>query len=237
MKRWLLLAMLPVALSLPAADLEGVASGAAADLQKALSELSAARQQIEAERLPLARRLRELEQKLVDRKAEYAKAQRFQENQLVELNALKAEAKKRGEEVKYVDSLLGEYARAFRSRLNFIEEPRYRTLFENVEKAATSADLSAAEKFSQRSALLISALERDESALGGEVFEGKALDKQGRVQHGKVAVIGPVAMFAGSAADVAGLLQQELNKADPTILQIDRQLDEASRALVTTGQG
>jgi hypothetical protein len=36
--------------------------------------------------------LTELEQKLIERKADYAKAQRFQDNQLVELNALKREA-------------------------------------------------------------------------------------------------------------------------------------------------
>ncbi len=221
----------------PAQDLEALGSGASADLQKALAELSAARQAVEAERLPLARRLSDLEQKLADRKAEFARAQRFQENQLVELNALKAEAKQRSEEVKYIDSLLSEYARAFRSRLNFIEEPRYASLFAAVERAAASADLSPAEKFSRRSVLLTTAVQRSEEALGGEIFEGQALDKQGRVQRGKVALIGPVAMFAGSSGGSAGLLQQELNKADPTVIQVDRNLDEASRALVTTGTG
>ncbi len=114
MRRFLLLAALLAPLAALTQDLEGLATGAAADLQKALGELSQARQEIEAERLPLARALTELEQKLADRKAEYVKAQRFQENQLVELNALKAEARQRSEEVKYIDSLLSEYTRAFR---------------------------------------------------------------------------------------------------------------------------
>jgi biopolymer transport protein ExbB len=220
-----------------AQDIEGVASGAAADLQKALAELSAVRQQIETERLPLARQLADLEQKLADRRADHAKTQRFQENQLVELNVLKADAKLRSDEVKYVDSLLSEYARAFRSRLNFIEEPRYQAMFDAVEKAESSADLPPAEKFSQRSALLTTALKRNEVALGGELFDGKALDKQGLVQQGKVALIGPVAMFASSSGNIAGVLQQELNKADPSIVQLDKSLEEASRNLVTTGTG
>jgi biopolymer transport protein ExbB len=228
---------LPLAFSVRSQDLEGVASGAASDLQKALAELSAVRQEVETERLPLARKLAELEQKLADRRAELAKAQRFQENQLVELNALKGEAKLRSDEVKYIDSLLSEYARSFRSRLNFIEEPRYQTILNSVEKAAAAPDLSPAERFSQRSVLLTTALKRGESALGGELFEGKALDKQGRVQPGKVALIGPVAMFASSSGDVAGLLQQELNRADPTVIPLDKKLDEACRALVATGQG
>ena len=170
---------------------------------------------MEAERLPLARKVSELEQELINRRAELAKAQRFQENQLVELNALKAEAKRLSEEVKYTDSLLTEYARAFRSRLSFVEEPRYTAMFDAVDKAGASADLSAADKFAQRSVLLTTALQRAEAAQGGELIDAKALDKQGLVQSGKVALIGPVAMFSSGSGGAAGLLQQELNKADP----------------------
>lgn len=230
-----LTALLP--LGLLAQDMDAVAAGATADLQTALAELSAARQQIEDERLPLARQVTELEQKLADKKSELARAQRFQENQLVELNALKAEAKRQGEEVKYVDSLLTEYARAFRSRLNFVEEPRYQELFARLEKAAGAADLAPAEQFSQRSVLLTTALERIESALGGVLLDGQALDKQGRVQPGKVALIGPVATFASSTGETTGLLQQELNKPDPTVVSPDAKLDAAARALATTGTG
>jgi biopolymer transport protein ExbB len=220
-----------------AQGLDGVVGGAADDLQKATTELSSSRQQIEAERLPLARRVSELEQELIKRRAELAKAQRFQENQLVELNALKADAKRQADEVKYIDSLLTEYARAFRSRLNFVEEPRYQTVLETADQVAANADLSATEKASRRLVLLNTALERAENAQGGESFEGKALDKQGLVQSGKVAVFGPVAMFASSSGGGAGLLQQELNKADPTIAQLEENLVDASRTLVTSGNG
>ncbi len=99
-----------------------------------------------------------MEQKLIDRRAEFAKAQRFQENQLVELNTLKAEARRVSEEVKYIDSLLTEYARAFRSRLHFVEEPRYAAAFDELEKAA-APDLTSPQRFDRRSALLTTALE------------------------------------------------------------------------------
>ncbi len=229
--------LLPVSFAGVAQTFDDALTGATADLQKATAELATARQEIEAERLPLARRITDLEQQLVSRRAELAKAQRFQENQLVELNALKAEAKRQADEVKYMDSLVTEYARAFRSRLNFIEEPRFRSLLEDVDLAAAKSDLTTKEKFTRRSVLLNTALQRAASAQGGELFEGKALDKQGLVQSGKVAVFGPVAMFASSSGPAAGLLQQELNKADPTIAQLEARLSDASRALVTTGSG
>jgi biopolymer transport protein ExbB len=233
----LLLTGVVAAAGLSAQDLEGMAAGAAADLEKSLAELASMRQQVESERLPLARRLRELEQQFADRRAELARAQRFAENQLVALNALKAEARSRGDEVKYLDSLLTEYTRAFRSRLNFIEEPRYQAVLEAVEKAAVAPGPTPAERFDQRSAILKTALERAAAALGGEIFPGQALDQRGLVQAGRVALFGPVAMFASDAGDTAGLLQQELNRADPTVLAVDRATATASRALVTTGQG
>lgn len=233
----LMLAALMPAVALCAQELETLNTGATADLQKALAELSAARQQVEAERLPLARQVTGLEQKLSESRAEFAKAQRFQENQLVELNALKAEARQRADEVKYIDSLLGEYERSFRSRLNFVEEPRYAAMFDAIEKAGAAPDLAPAEKFSKRSVLLTTALERSESALGGELLDGKALDKQGRVESGKVALIGPVATFASLSGDTAGLLQQELNKADPTVAAMGADLVAPSRTLARTGTG
>jgi biopolymer transport protein ExbB len=220
-----------------AQGLNELGNDARADLQKATEQLATARAEVEAARLPLARRITELEQQLLSRRAELAKAQRFQENQLVELNALKAEARRVVEEVKFTDSLLTEYARAFRSRLNFVEEPRYSAMFQAVDQAATSADISSAERFAQRSRLLPASLDRMERAVGGEIIEGKAIDAKGLVQAGKVALVGPVAMFAANSGEAAGLLQQELNKSDPTIATLDKALQDASRSFVTAGSG
>lgn len=233
----ILVALALAPLQLRANDLQALASGASNDLQRAFAELADVRRAIEEERLPLARKLNGLEQQLADRRAAFAKAQRFQENQLVELNALRNEAKLRSEQAKYVDSLLSEYQRAFRSRLNFVEEPRFKPLFDTLEKVTASADLSPAERFTSRSALLTSALQRTEAALGGELLEGKALDQQGRLRPGKVALIGPVAVFASLEGDTVGVLQQELNKADPTVVQLEGNQVQASRELASTGKG
>lgn len=220
-----------------AQDLNSINTGATEDLKKALASLAEVRQQVETERLPLARELSTLEQKLADQRVELGKAQRFQENQLVELNALKAEAKRRSDEVGYVDSLLSEYSRAFRSRLHFAEEPKYLAVFQEVDKAGVAPDVTPAERLTRRFVILKTAIARGHETLGGEVIEGQALDRQGRVQKGKIALIGPVAMFADTAGTSAGMLQQELNKADPTVVAVDPSVEAASRELVTTGKG
>lgn len=221
-----------------AADvLETVAETAAEDLRKATSELAAARTAVEAERLPIARRITELEQALTSRRAELAKLQRFQENQLVELNALKAEAKRLSEEVKYADSLLTEYARAFRTRLNFVEEPLYAPTLDAIDKAGSSAELAPADRFAERSKLFATSLKRMDAMLGGDLIEARALDQQGMVRSGKAALFGPVAVFASGGTPAAGLLQQELNKSDSSIAKLDKPLENAARQLVTTGSG
>lgn len=220
-----------------AQDLSVIRTEIGVDLQKALAELSELRQDIEKERIPLAQRLAELERNLTDRRAELARAQRFQENQLVELNALKSDAKKTADEVKYIDSLLSEYTKAFRSRLHFIEEPRYSAILEAMEKAESSSDNSASDRFSERAALLTTSLERIESALGGEQFDGRAMDKAGRVRPGEVALVGPVAMFASASGKLSGVLQQELNKTDPSVVPVDSDLESSFRTLVTSGSG
>jgi biopolymer transport protein ExbB len=219
-----------------AQDLAALAAGARTDAEKALAELAEVRKTVEADRVPLTRELGVLEQRLLERRAELAKAQRFQENQLVELNALKAEARRRGEEVKYIDSLLAEYGRAFRSRLHFVEEPRFAAVFAESEKA-TAPDLAPRERLDRRVGVLTAALKRTEGALGGELFEGRALDKRGLLQQGKVALVGPVAIFASGSGEVAGPLQQELNKSDPSVVEISTALSKASRELVSAGRG
>jgi len=220
-----------------AKDLDSLSQTASNDIQQAFIELSQLRQSIDAERLPIARHITDLEQKLTDRRNELSKTQRSQENQLVELNALKSDSKLRSDEVKYIDSLLAEYSRAFRSRLHFVEEPRYAPTFETIEKGVASSDITPADRFTIRSTLLTNALARAEAALGGEIFQGKALDKSGLVRPGKVVLVGPVAMFSADSAGPAGLLQQELNKADPTIAALDPTLEAASRSLAASGTG
>lgn len=220
-----------------AQGLDTVAQHAATDLQSANAELTAARAEVEAVRLPLARRITELEQELIARRAELAKAQRFQENQLVELNALKAEARRASDEAKFTESLVTEYAKAFRSRLNFAEEPRYVAMFDAVDHAGAAADLVPAQRFTQRTVLLTTALERIDRVQGGEIMDGKALDAKGLVQSGKVALVGPVALFAADSGTAAGLLQQELNKADPTVAKLAESLAAASQKLARSGAG
>jgi biopolymer transport protein ExbB len=220
-----------------AQDADALAGSAKADLQKALTELTQVRREVEGEKLPLVRAVNELEQKVLDQKAAFQKAERFQENQLVELNALKAQARVRGEEVKYLDSLLTEYGRAFRSRVHLIEEPRLKPSFEGFDAATASPELGEAERLQKRSELILASLARLKLVAGGDRFEAQALGPSSVLEKGNVALFGPVALFASDQSAAVGLLQQELNKADPTVVPLHGDIVAAGRQLTASGTG
>lgn len=85
-------------------DWDALASGTQEDLKKSLAELAEVRRSIEADKLPLVQQVNALEQQVIEERAALQKAERFQENQLVELNQLRSQVRARSEEVKYLDS-------------------------------------------------------------------------------------------------------------------------------------
>ena len=220
-----------------AQDAETLAASARKDLQEALDQLAEVRAEIEAEKIPLAREVNTLERTLLDARQELQKKQRFQDNQLVELNALKSEVRARNDEVKYLESLLTEYGRGFRVRINIVEEPGIKEKLDPIEAASSSADLSTSEKLARRLELLTLALARVRDVSGGHVIEAAAAGPGGRILSGKSGLLGPISVFVSKDGEVAGVIQQELNKADPSVVPLDPKLNEGIKVLVNSGSG
>ncbi len=237
-KRWgILLALLTLGLASGAADLGILAGEARRDLDEAMAQLASVRSEMEKEIVPLSQEVAALEQRVVQRRLEVQKAERFQENALVELNALKGQTRARADEVKFVDALLTEYERAFRVRTHIAEQERLKPILEAAAKAGTSPDRAPAEQLAGRLALLTASLERLKGAAGGEVFDGKVLSPEGRLESGHIVLIGPVGLFASKDTPLVGLIQQEVNKADPTAFPLPTAQREGVRALATSGSG
>lgn len=232
----LLASVLSASLLVPAADLDSLADNSRKDLDTALVELSALRGQIEAERLPLARKITALEQQVLERRVELDRARRFQENQLVELNALKSDVKRRSDEVKFLEALLGEYLRAFETRIHISEVQRYQEAV-NTAKTAQGGHLAAAEQITRQARLIETALQRLEGAVGGERFEGKALTPAGRLEKGQFALVGPVALFASGESTAAGVVQLQLGSPEPSVVALPDSFNTALKAFTTSGEG
>jgi biopolymer transport protein ExbB len=187
--------------------------------------------------VPLARSVNDLEQALLEERREYERRQRFQENQLLELNSLKAEARTREEEVRFVESLFQEYARALRARMHVIESERLQEPLAAFDAATGATDLDPAEQLRRQSQLLPTAFDRFTRLLGGDRFEASALGPRDVLERGQVVLLGPIAVFASATSDAAGLIEQELNRADPSIIRVSGSYEAGLRELAKTGAG
>lgn len=226
-----------VGVSLKAQDVAAAAGAARSDLDQALKALAEARQRIEAERIPMARSVYDLEQKVIDDRRELEKRQRFQENQLVELNSLKSEVRAREDEVKYVETLMAEHARTLRSRAHVVEAGRMAPVWGRYDAAVGATDISVKDQMERKAELLKVAFDRLEGLIGGDRFEAEVLGPRNVIERGQVVLAGPLGLFASDGGDGVGLVEQELNRADPSVLSPGNEFQQGIRKLMESGEG
>ncbi len=224
---WLLSIVTVVALSLPAqandgdASLSDVARSAEKDLEESLAELTALRQQIAREKLPLNQRLRELEDRLVAVRGEFDTVSRDLDRGNLDLNNLRTDLKSRGDEGAYLGNLLDEYVRNLETRIHIAELQRYREAFEDARDATDSADRSAAEVYTAQVEMVETSLDRLLDDLGGTIFPGQAIGPDGTVHDVEFAVVGPVAMYRSIDGTRAGLAEQRIGSLEPNMIPMD----------------
>ncbi len=207
-------------------------------LEKSLSELSALRELAASENIPLSKKLSDLESQLHEVGREYQNISRSLDGRTLDLNNLRAEIKSRQEESTYLSSLLGEYTRNFEARLHIAEIQRYAAPLEAAKSAVENSNLSEQEVYSAQAALLNVSVERLKEALGGSVFDGKAVDESGVVKNGKFVLVGPVAIFKSNDGQIVGTVEQKLGSLEPSVTTFANNSDSlAADEIITTGGG
>lgn len=222
----------------PEPTFEEAASDIQSRLKESLAELTALREALVAEKLPLSRQLSELQRELTEVRAEFQKTTRLLDTRTLDLTNLKSEIKQREEQSKYITGLLSEYTREFGTRLHRAEEERYAEVLEASELAPENKALSSEEVDQAQLALVRASLDRIDEALGGASFSGNAIDEKGALHKGKFVLVGPVGFFATETGSVVGSAEQRLNSAAPVVLPFsDTQDAAAAREFVSTGSG
>ncbi|RME91657.1 MAG: MotA/TolQ/ExbB proton channel family protein [Verrucomicrobia bacterium] len=220
-----------------AADPSQVAVQARTDLQGALEELATLRRQIEEERLPLARRLHEIEDQVAAARKDVDRLHRTADNELVELNVLRAKAQSLSNRVASVEGLLAAYRDAFNTRLHVSEAPLYEAAVARAGVAQAAAGMEPAGRLEAQLKLLNVGLDRIERLLGGDRFEGEALNPAGRLEAGTFILLGPLAWFAGEGEGAAGVAQLQLNSPAPEIVPVPAALAAGIRQVARQGEG
>ena len=220
-----------------AQEFNSVAPRVQTELDQALTELERVQSDITAEKLPLMQRLSELEEQVYAKRAELRTAERARDNQLVDLNALKDQVKDRETERDFLTSLLDEYVRQFEDGIHVTEVNAYREDIDNVKNAIENPDATLEAKYTAHAALLETSMGRFENVAGGAQFPGEALTPAGVLEAGTYTLFGPVAVFASSQSDAAGLAQLRLGAPEPSVIELDAASAKGIRDLATNGSG
>jgi biopolymer transport protein ExbB len=216
------------------------AATAQQDLQKSLEELTALREAIANEKVPMTRRLRDLENRLSAVRAENEDVNRTLDMRSLELNNMRPEIEGREQENAYLGSLFDEYARNFEARVHITELQRYRDVIDGARAATDDPDLIPSEAYAAQLDLVEASLDRLGELVGGTIFEGTAVDSadNGTVKDVRFALIGPVALYNAADGSSAGLAEQRIGSLEPNMIALPEPAQAVEvRAIVASGTG
>ena len=220
-----------------AAALEEIGAETARELAAALEELSSLRDSIAAEKVPIAEKLNDLENRTIQKRQELSRKQRSADNKLVELNALKSNLNGLKEEHVYVSGLLSEYVQSFETRIHISEANRYEAIINAAKAAAANQDLAFVDKARSQAALLNASLDRIERLMGGDSFAGQALSPSGVLERGKFVLVGPISIFSSEESESGGLARLQLGSPEPTVIDLGDKRRRSIRALAESDSG
>jgi len=206
-------------------------------LEASLAELTALRERVAEEKLPLARRLGELEERLADLRKRNDQTIRDIDLGGFDASKLQAAVKLREDESAYVANLLDEYVRSFETKLGVGEVERYAPLVAAAKEAAASAALTSEEKIEHQLSAVKASVARLDDVVGGTRFAGAAVDPEGVLASGTFALVGPVALFASSDGSAAGIAVPQTGSAKPAVRRVSQQVDAAVSEIVRDGSG
>jgi biopolymer transport protein ExbB len=222
---------------LHAQNLEQLQDSFKSDLESALTVLSASQKKIADEKVPLSKRINELEARVIEKRQELSRLERSSDNQLVELNALKTQTKGLNEEKAYLNGLISEYAQLFETRIHITEVDTYQSAVRALQSASKNPDLSPGDFADAQVALLDASIDRLESLIGGKKFTSDALAPSGVLENGEVILMGPFAVFASADTASAGLAQLQLGSPKPTVVDLGAERTAVIRQLSDAGKG
>lgn len=220
-----------------AQSFQAASAQAEKDLQSALQELSAVRNDIAKEKIPQIQQVTTLEDEVRQKTEELNRLRRLRDNKDLGLNRLREQVEGIKAQNEYTAGLLDEFVRSFETRIDYSEVQLYAATAEEARLALDDADLTQAERFEKQMAVIGVALDRLEQLSGGYTFPGKALSPNGEIETGTFAVFGPSVFFASADSPLAGITFNKLNAAEAAIAVPGEQYMAGIRDFAEKGEG
>lgn len=197
---------------------QGAAEAMQGKLAESLEELSRFRDQVTAEKLPMSRELSGLEDLVSELRRELAQRSRALDASAQDLQNLQAEIKALEMEGNYISNALGDYTREFESRLHIAEAKRYEEALKTLRLAGENTTLSKEDLWQVQAEVFALSIRRIEDALGGVVFSGSAVGRNGVQKHGEFLLMGGAALFRSNDGSTVGTAEQRLGSLEPAVI-------------------
>ena len=206
-------------------------------LQRALEELSGVRARIAQEKVPLSRSVAQLEDQVVTLRRERGRLLEVRDSRTIDLTSLRKQVESLAGQEEFIESRLSEFVRDFESRLDISELPLYEARTEAARLSKKNANLNAGEKRETQVEVVRAALARLREQLGGQVYAGEALSPEGVLTRGKFVALGPTVFYASDDGEVTGLVENQLNAADPVVVPLPGSLGRGIQQVAAAGAG
>ncbi|MDJ0850046.1 MAG: MotA/TolQ/ExbB proton channel family protein [Myxococcota bacterium] len=189
-------------------------------LTKSLRELAQTRDKIAKQKIPLSSSVSALENEVLGLRQERNRLLKLRDSRTIDLASLRRQVESLEEQEDFVNSRLNEFVRDFEGRLGIAELPRFEELTAAAKLAEKNVNLDAEGKRSAQLAVVQAALQRVRDQLGGQVFAGEALSPDGVLTQGRFVAVGPTMFYASDDGSVIGLVESQLNAADPVVARL-----------------
>jgi biopolymer transport protein ExbB len=205
----------------PMAVAQTPAEAAKADLAKAVKELGDTKKEYGDLRRALYRDINRLDDEALQLGKELRDLQREEERRTATIKTLEREVEGRKTEFNYAAGLLGQYSKAFVTRLHPAENQLYRENVESTDQKAASASDDPKVELTERLKALEIGINRIGEIAGGHRFDGKALRNGSESVEGKLLVMGPSVFFAQNDGGFEGVATfAETGTTIPTVVAI-----------------
>jgi len=206
-------------------------------LESALQELAKVRDRIAKEKIPLSKSVSTLEDEVLRLRSERDRLLEIRDSRTIDLTSLEKEVDALEDQEDFVNSRLNEFVRDLEGRLDISELSRFEELTAAAKLADVDADLDVVEKRERQVRVVQAALGRLEDQLGGYVFAGEALSPSGVLTQGKFVAFGPTVFYASDDGKVRGLVESQLNAADPVVVELPGDLADGVAEVARNGAG
>lgn len=206
------------------------------ELTQAQNELADIRKTIAEEKIPLATKLRELETTALEKRREADRLQRMSDTRGLDVKQLEEELKLRNDDVDYISNLLVDYANRLNASIDPTEVGLYSDSLLEIVNMSDQQEVPKTELYEKRLSAIETGLARLDSIIGGTSFSGKAVLPSGKFTEGEFALMGPVAYFASTDGEVAGLCERS-SSLEPRVVVFDSKAQPAIQSFIKAGEG